>query len=264
MAGTVGIDVGGTYTDLYFSGDDGRVDASSRCRRRRSDPSIGLLDALHAAGSSRAMLDADPARHHDRHQRGDRAARRALRADHHARFSRRARTRPPRPAAHVWPDRHPAPADPARLPLGGRRTARPSAARADAARRGRACASWPRALAGRERRRRRGLASALLRQPGARGARPRHPARGQPGLGGRDLERRHARILRVRAHQHGGRAGLSAAAGRRATPRNLSAKLADWGFDRDADHAVERRRRAASPAGRARGPHRALRARRPA
>ena len=49
MSGTVGIDVGGTYTDLYFSGDDGRLERVVKVPSTPKDPSIGLLDALHAA-----------------------------------------------------------------------------------------------------------------------------------------------------------------------------------------------------------------------
>ena len=48
MAGTVGIDVGGTYTDLYFSGGDG-VERVIKVPSTPKDPSIGLLDALRAA-----------------------------------------------------------------------------------------------------------------------------------------------------------------------------------------------------------------------
>src|ERR1043165_2993589 len=48
MAGTVGIDGGGTYTDLYFSGGDG-VERVIKVPSTPKDPSIGLLDALRAA-----------------------------------------------------------------------------------------------------------------------------------------------------------------------------------------------------------------------
>ena len=40
MAGTVGIDVGGTYTDLYFSGDDGRVERVIKVPSTPADPSF--------------------------------------------------------------------------------------------------------------------------------------------------------------------------------------------------------------------------------
>jgi N-methylhydantoinase A len=57
MAGTVGIDVGGTYTDLYFSGDDGRVERVIKVPSTPKDPSIGLLDALRAAELKPEDLD---------------------------------------------------------------------------------------------------------------------------------------------------------------------------------------------------------------
>jgi N-methylhydantoinase A len=57
MAGTVGIDVGGTYTDLYFSGEDGRVERVIKVPSTPADPSIGLLDALRAAGIKPGDLD---------------------------------------------------------------------------------------------------------------------------------------------------------------------------------------------------------------
>ncbi|HMK80311.1 MAG TPA: hydantoinase/oxoprolinase family protein [Xanthobacteraceae bacterium] len=57
MAGTVGIDVGGTYTDLYFSGDDGRLERVVKVPSTPQDPSIGLLDALRAAAIKPSDLD---------------------------------------------------------------------------------------------------------------------------------------------------------------------------------------------------------------
>jgi N-methylhydantoinase A len=48
MAGTVGIDVGGTYTDLYFADSDG-AERVIKVPSTPKDPSIGLLDALRAA-----------------------------------------------------------------------------------------------------------------------------------------------------------------------------------------------------------------------
>ena len=48
MAGTVGIDVGGTYTDLYFADSDG-AERVIKVPSTPMDPSIGLLVALRAA-----------------------------------------------------------------------------------------------------------------------------------------------------------------------------------------------------------------------
>jgi N-methylhydantoinase A len=57
MRGTVGIDVGGTYTDLYFSGDDGRIERVVKVPSTPRDPSAGLLDALAAAEVDPASLE---------------------------------------------------------------------------------------------------------------------------------------------------------------------------------------------------------------
>ncbi len=57
MIGTVGIDVGGTYTDLYFSGDDGRLERVVKVPSTPKDPSIGLLNALRVAGIKPGDLD---------------------------------------------------------------------------------------------------------------------------------------------------------------------------------------------------------------
>jgi N-methylhydantoinase A len=57
MSGTVGIDVGGTYTDLYFSGNDGQLECVVKVPSTPKDPSIGLLDALRAAGIKPGDLD---------------------------------------------------------------------------------------------------------------------------------------------------------------------------------------------------------------
>ena len=57
MGGIVGIDVGGTFTDLYYSGSDG----SHRILKVPStphDPSVGLLDSLSAAEVDPRSLDA--------------------------------------------------------------------------------------------------------------------------------------------------------------------------------------------------------------
>jgi N-methylhydantoinase A len=57
MTGTVGIDVGGTYTDLYFSGNEGQLERVVKVPSTPKDPSIGLLDALRAAGIKPGDLD---------------------------------------------------------------------------------------------------------------------------------------------------------------------------------------------------------------
>ncbi len=58
MAGIVGIDVGGTFTDLFFSGDGKRPDLILKVPSTPHDPSIGLLNSLKAAGLAPGELDA--------------------------------------------------------------------------------------------------------------------------------------------------------------------------------------------------------------
>jgi N-methylhydantoinase A len=57
MAGIVGIDVGGTFTDLFYSRDGRSVDAVLKVPSTPDDPSRGLIDALDAAGIKTAELD---------------------------------------------------------------------------------------------------------------------------------------------------------------------------------------------------------------
>ena len=49
-SGVVGIDVGGTFTDLYYSRDGTKVDRVLKVPSTPTDPSQGLIDALDAAG----------------------------------------------------------------------------------------------------------------------------------------------------------------------------------------------------------------------
>lgn len=58
MTGSVGIDVGGTFTDLYFSGFEGRPHQILKVPSTPQNPSIGLLNALKTAGLNPADLDA--------------------------------------------------------------------------------------------------------------------------------------------------------------------------------------------------------------
>ena len=58
MAGVVGIDVGGTFTDLYYSGDAKQPHKILKVPTTPQDPSIGMLNALKAAGLGPADLDA--------------------------------------------------------------------------------------------------------------------------------------------------------------------------------------------------------------
>lgn len=58
MAGLVGIDVGGTFTDLYYSGDATRPHRILKVPSTPQDPSIGMIESLRAAGLGPAELDA--------------------------------------------------------------------------------------------------------------------------------------------------------------------------------------------------------------
>jgi len=55
-AGVVGIDVGGTFTDLYYSRDGKSIDRVLKVPSTPDDPSRGLMDALDAAGVESAHL----------------------------------------------------------------------------------------------------------------------------------------------------------------------------------------------------------------
>src|SRR3712207_3781782 len=56
MGALIGIDVGGTFTDLYLS--DGAVRRILKVPSTPDDPSRGVLDALHASGVEAANLEA--------------------------------------------------------------------------------------------------------------------------------------------------------------------------------------------------------------
>jgi N-methylhydantoinase A len=56
MPGTVGIDVGGTYTDLYFADEDGRARVV-KVPSTPHDPSVGVVEALKVAGIRPDDLD---------------------------------------------------------------------------------------------------------------------------------------------------------------------------------------------------------------
>lgn len=58
MSSIVGIDVGGTFTDLYFSGTKGRPHQILKVPSTPKDPSIGLLNSLREAGLQPSDLDA--------------------------------------------------------------------------------------------------------------------------------------------------------------------------------------------------------------
>ncbi|MET0607068.1 MAG: hydantoinase/oxoprolinase family protein [Beijerinckiaceae bacterium] len=57
MGAVVGIDVGGTFTDLYYASDDG-AHSILKVPSTPHDPSVGLLNALEACGAPPDSLDA--------------------------------------------------------------------------------------------------------------------------------------------------------------------------------------------------------------
>ncbi|GGY93259.1 hydantoinase/oxoprolinase family protein [Novosphingobium colocasiae] len=57
MSSVVGIDVGGTFTDLVYSADGAAVTGVLKVPSTPQDPSLGLIDALGAAGIDVASLD---------------------------------------------------------------------------------------------------------------------------------------------------------------------------------------------------------------
>src|SRR3954471_8430382 len=57
MGGIVGIDVGGTFTDLFYSEDGGSAHTVLKVPSTPDDPSRGLVDALGAAGIDPQSLD---------------------------------------------------------------------------------------------------------------------------------------------------------------------------------------------------------------
>ena len=57
MGGIVGIDVGGTFTDLFYSSDGMRVDRVLKVPSTPDEPSRGLIDALKAADIDPSTLD---------------------------------------------------------------------------------------------------------------------------------------------------------------------------------------------------------------
>ena len=96
----VGVDVGGTFTDLFFFDEAERRFRTAKVPSNRGDEAVGFLEGLRVAGAGFGARLHRP-RHHRRHQRAAGAQGREDRRHHHARLPRRARDAPPRPAAHL-------------------------------------------------------------------------------------------------------------------------------------------------------------------
>ena len=94
----VGVDVGGTFTDLFFFDEATRRFRTAKVPSNRGDEAVGFLEGLRSWDAVRGVR-LHRARHHRRHQCPAGAQGRAHRGHHHARLSRRAGDAPPRPAA---------------------------------------------------------------------------------------------------------------------------------------------------------------------
>ena len=97
----VGIDVGGTFTDLFRFDRTTRTFRPPRCRRSAATRRTASSTASRARRRRPARLDR--ARHHGRHQHAAGAARAEDRRHHDARLSRRAGNAPARPAPDLGP-----------------------------------------------------------------------------------------------------------------------------------------------------------------
>ena len=98
----VGVDIGGTFTDIVFLGERGGC-TRARCPRAwmttRGPSSKGSTTVFRGYRARRGVGGRDPARHHGRVQRHPRDEGRAHRAHHHRGLSRRARASHPAHAA---------------------------------------------------------------------------------------------------------------------------------------------------------------------
>ena len=103
----IGVDIGGTFTDIVALDDDGRLaphqgadHAQGPARGHRAPPSRGVLALAGAQAGRRRALHP---RHHRRHQRHPRAEGRGHRGPHHRGLRGRARARAAEALAHVRP-----------------------------------------------------------------------------------------------------------------------------------------------------------------
>ena len=135
MSATLGVDVGGTFTDFFLVDEETRRDAHAqgRLHARRS---LARDPAGAACARARRRPGLPRPRHHGRHQRADPAARRQGRARHHGRLQGPAGDRPPDAAQDLRSEGRPSrAAGAARAPLRGRRAHRPGGRGDPAARR---------------------------------------------------------------------------------------------------------------------------------
>ena len=220
----VGVDIGGTFTDIVLLGSDGSVHVkkiASSVGNYAQAIVDGLAEVFRETGLRRERGRGNPPRHHRRLERDPRAQGRARRPDHHQGLPRRAGN--PH-AAHAEALRsrldQAGAAGRALSAQGGRRAHQPS-------RRGRAAArcrrrrARGRCAACREGRGDRGVPDQLVHQSGARAdAEGHHPAQGA-ALAAQHLVRGAARDQGIRAHLDDGHQCL-----RDADRRDLSARAA--------------------------------------
>ena len=262
----IGVDVGGTFTDLVYADTEAGQTAVHKVSttpgrslaRRGRGPDGAVRQVRHPARDDRRGVP----RHHHRHQRHPRARRRRHRHDHHRRLSRHPAYRPP-PAAAALLDHagHPL-AGPAagQAPPSQDGEGAAGAAQgrgAGAARRGGRPPGGARAEGG-GRAGDRHLLPVLLPRSRARGARAGDRARGISRVLRHDLLVGVAAVPRVRALHHDGDERLRRPQG--AQLRD-AARIGDRGLGlqgRPAHHGVQRRRRDARHGGRAAGAHPAL------
>ena len=107
MQTSIGVDIGGTFTDVVAVDDDGahaHRQGAVHALATRARPCARVLTRLLPDWRIAAARVAPfRARHDGRHQRGARAQGRAPRAPHHRRLQGRARDRPPEPAPDLRP-----------------------------------------------------------------------------------------------------------------------------------------------------------------
>ena len=103
MAWQIGVDVGGTFTDLLALDPERGVFRVAKVLSTPEDQSIGFIAGLAELETDLAAVAALV--HYGCHQCRPRTQGGALRADNHGRVSRRARTRPPHSPQSVRHDR---------------------------------------------------------------------------------------------------------------------------------------------------------------
>ena len=83
MACRIGIDTGGTFTDIVLVDEASGEIATVKIASTPGDPARAVLDGLAQLGRPPASIEFDRARHYHHHQRGAAAARRACALPRH-------------------------------------------------------------------------------------------------------------------------------------------------------------------------------------